>query len=153
MERAAAAVEREHQKVEQYCREQRTVRRALADLDAQDRPMYELDNRKDQLMTVLKVALANLAMWVRDQYLPAAYAHATWKRLLPFFELAGTIQWEVDQLRVQVRPFNDRALNRDLHGLAARMAAAPPCLPDGRRLVLEVLPPGRSILKHHWRYE
>ena len=27
--------------------------------------MYELDNRKDQVMTICKVAMANLAMWVR----------------------------------------------------------------------------------------
>ncbi len=32
----------------------------------QEREMYELDNRKDQVMTVFKVALANLGMWVRD---------------------------------------------------------------------------------------
>ena len=29
--------------------------------------MYELDSRKDQVMTVCKVALA---MWVRDRYFP-----------------------------------------------------------------------------------
>jgi hypothetical protein len=28
-------------------------------------------------MTVCKVALANLTMWVRDRYFPTAYAHAT----------------------------------------------------------------------------
>ncbi len=47
--------------------------------------MHELDNRKDQIMTVCKLALANLAMWVRDRFFPATYAHATWQRLLPFF--------------------------------------------------------------------
>ena len=102
-------------------------------------------------MTVCKVALANLAMWLRDQYFPPSYARATWKRLLPFFELGGTIQWAPDRVRVQVRPFNDRALNRDLQALCARVEARPPPLRDGRRLVLEVLPPGRSTLKHHWR--
>ena len=39
--------------------------------------MFELDNRKDQVMTVCKVAMANLAMWVRDQYFPPSYAQAT----------------------------------------------------------------------------
>ncbi len=51
--------------------------RALEDLAAKERTMYELDNRKDQVMTTFKVALANLAMCVRDQYFPASYAHAT----------------------------------------------------------------------------
>ena len=53
--------------------------------------MYELDNRKDQVMTVCKVALANLGMWVRQQYFPASYAHAGWKRLQVFFQLPGRI--------------------------------------------------------------
>ena len=54
----------------------RTVLRALEDLNAHERQMYELNNDKDQVMTVCKVALANLGMWVRDQYFPATYAHA-----------------------------------------------------------------------------
>ncbi len=71
--------------------EQRDVFRALEDLKEQERTMYEIDNRKDQVMTVCKMALANLAMWVRDHYFPPSYAQATWKRLLPFFQLPGTI--------------------------------------------------------------
>lgn len=38
--------------------------RALEDLSAKERTMYELHHRKDQVMTVCKVALANLGMWV-----------------------------------------------------------------------------------------
>jgi hypothetical protein len=49
------------------------VLRALEDLDAKERTMYELDHRKDQVMTVCKVALANLAMWVRDVRRVGAY--------------------------------------------------------------------------------
>ncbi len=76
--------------------------------------MYELDNRKDHVMTICKVALANLAMWVRDRYFPASYAQATWKRLLPFFQLPGTITHSAQVVQVELHPFNDRALNRDL---------------------------------------
>jgi hypothetical protein len=39
--------------------------RALAELEAKERAMYELKDEKDQCMTVLKLALANLGMWVR----------------------------------------------------------------------------------------
>jgi hypothetical protein len=53
-------------KWERYCREQGDLLRALEDLAAQERMMYELDNRKDQMMTICKLALANLAMWTRD---------------------------------------------------------------------------------------
>ena len=51
--------------------------------------MYELEHAKDQLMTVLKLALANVVMWTRDTYFPAAYAQATWHRLAPFFRAAS----------------------------------------------------------------
>jgi hypothetical protein len=53
----------EHQKCERYCQEQRQLLCALEDLKAQERAMYELDNSKDQVMTVFKVALVNLVMW------------------------------------------------------------------------------------------
>ena len=53
-------------KQERYCKEQREVLRALEEMKAQEKTMYELDHRKDQVMTVCKVAVANLAMWVRD---------------------------------------------------------------------------------------
>jgi len=96
--------------------------------------MYELDHRKDQVMTVCKVALTNLAMWARQQYFPASYTHATWQRLAPFFQLAGTITTDVATVQVELRPFNDRALNRDLAWLCARVNEARPCLPDGRLL-------------------
>jgi len=89
-------------------------------------------------MTVCKVALANLAMWVRDHYFPASYAHATWQRLLPFFRLTGRVMREADIVRVELRPFNDRQLNRDLVEVCTRVNQLQPALPDGRRLVLSV---------------
>jgi hypothetical protein len=124
----------EFRKQERYCKEQRTVLRALEDLKEQERTMYELDSRKDQVMTVCKVAVANLAMWMRDRYFPPSYAQATWKRLQPFFQLPGTITQDAHMVRVELRPFNDRALNRDLAVLCERVNQASPCLPDGRRL-------------------
>ncbi len=66
----------EFAKCERYCRKPRELLRALEDLAKEERSMYELDNRKDQIMTVCQVALANLSMWVRDRYFPAEYAHA-----------------------------------------------------------------------------
>lgn len=75
--KAYHASNKEFTKCEKYCREQRELLRAIEDLEQQERQMYELDNCKDQVMTVCKVALANLGMWVRDEYFPASYAHAT----------------------------------------------------------------------------
>ncbi len=121
-------------KQEHYCQEQCQVLRALEDLATKERTMYELDHRKDQVMTVCKVALANLAMWVRDQYFPDSYAHATWQRLLPFFRLPGIITRDATTIRVELTPFNDRALNRDLARLCEEVNKASPHLPDGRQL-------------------
>src|SRR5258706_11875811 len=124
----------EFRKQERYCKEQREVLRALEELKAQEKTMYELDHRKDQVMTVCKVALANLAMWIRDHYFPSSYAQATWKRLLPFFQLPGTITQDAQMVRVELLPFNDRVLNRDLVILCDCVNQASPRLPDGRRL-------------------
>jgi hypothetical protein len=125
---------KEFAKCEKYCREQRELLRAIEDLAQHEREMYELDNRKDQIMTVCKGALANLGMRVRDQYFPTSYAHAGWHRLQPFFQLPGRIFWERDRVEVELKPFNDRALNRDLEALCAKVAQEQPCLPDGRSL-------------------
>jgi hypothetical protein len=134
----------EFAKCERYCRDQRELLRAIEDLAEQERDMYELDNRKDQIMTVCKVALANVGMWARDHYFPVEYAHASWHRLQPFFQLPGQIFWGTDTVEVELKPFNDRALNRDLKTLCVKVTQVQPCLPDGRRLLFRLQ--GASIL-------
>jgi hypothetical protein len=126
---------REFAKQKRYCQEQREVLRALEDLAAREPQMYELDDAKDQVMSVCKVAVANLVLWTRDQYFPEAYAHATWHRLEPFFKLRGQVTWTPEQVQVAVGPFTDRQLNRDLAALCTRVATAKPRLPDGRQLI------------------
>jgi hypothetical protein len=128
----------EFKKCEKYCRDQRELLRELEDLEKQERDMYELDNRKDQIMTVCKVSLANLGMWVRDHYFPASYAHASWDRLQAFFQLPGRIIWRTESVEVELKRFNDSALNRDLEMLCAKVAQGQPCLPDGRRLIFRM---------------
>src|SRR5215210_9352204 len=101
--RASEACDTEDRKQERYCKEQREVLLALEELAAREPQMYELDDAKDQVMSVCKVALANLVMWTRDQYFPEAYAHATWKRLDPFFKLRGRVTWGPEWVQVEVR--------------------------------------------------
>jgi hypothetical protein len=108
--------------------------------------MYELDNRKDQVMTVCKLALANLAMWTRDHYFPATYAHATWARLAPFFQLGGVIVSTPHTVSVELHLFNDRQYNRDLITLCQRVNEQQVRLPDGRLLVVSVKETSRPIL-------
>jgi hypothetical protein len=128
----------EFRKQERYCQEQRDVLRALEELAAREPQMYELDDAKDQVMSVGKVALANLVMWTRDHYFPPAYAHATWKRLEPFFKLRGRVRRGAEEVQVELGRFTDRQLNSDLVMLCERVAAAKPRLPDGRRLIFTI---------------
>jgi hypothetical protein len=123
---------------ERACQQERDLLRQLEDLAASERTMYELNHAKDQTMTVLKLALANLVMWTRDTYFPATYAQATWHRLAPFFRLSGRIVWGSDTVRVELRPFNDRQLTRDLAAVCAQVNQISPHLPDGRSLHLHL---------------
>ena len=96
----------------------------------------EVDHAKDQVMTALKLALVNLVMWVRQQYFSAAFAQATWHRLVPFFRLPGWVIWRTDTGEGALRPFNDRQLNQDLAAVCVRVSATLPRLPDGTLLQL-----------------
>jgi hypothetical protein len=123
---------------ERACQQERDLLRQLEDLAANERAMYELDHAKDQVMTTFKLALANLVMWARDRYFPATYAQATWHRLAPFFRLPGRIVWGTDRVTVELRPFNDRRLTRDLAAMCTQVNAAQPRLLDGRSLQLRL---------------
>jgi len=126
-------------KAQRYAQERRLVQQYRTALVAHERPMYELDNAADQVMSVCTVALTNLVMWVRDQYFPASYRQATWARLAPFFRLPGRIVSTPSTVQVSLRPFPARALTRDLALLCERVAAARPRLPDGRVLALSLV--------------
>jgi len=138
MERARHESDAAYHKQERYCVDQRAILRQLEDLTAGERAMRELDNGKDQVMTVLKVALVNLVMHTRDRYFGDDYRHATWCRLAPFFRLPGRVVQGADTIHVELRPFNDRQFNRDLAALCAKVDELRPRLPDGRHLVFSV---------------
>jgi hypothetical protein len=79
-------------------------------------------------------AAMHLAGCLPYHYFPASYAHATWHRLASFFQLAGTVVPDASTVHVELGPFNDRMLNRDLARLCERINLAAPQLPDGRLL-------------------
>jgi hypothetical protein len=136
--RAQQHGDQEWQKAKRYADTERRLLRQLEDLQTKARQMVELDNRKDHLMTSLRLALTNLIMWVRQQYFPQPYAQATWKRLAPFFRLPGQVVHAPDTCCVYLRPFNDAALNRDLTALCDKVNLASPLLPNGRRLLFKI---------------
>jgi hypothetical protein len=125
-------------KCERYCRELRQVLRYQEDLQAQARDMYELDHAKDQLMTLFKIGLANLGMWVRDHYFGESYHHCGWQRLLPFFKLGGWVTATGSEVKLEVCAFNNRTLARDLEQVCHKVNEGALTLPDGRRLVVAV---------------
>jgi hypothetical protein len=132
-------------KCENSCRELRQVLRRQEDLEAQAREMYELDHAKDQIMTVLKLGLANLGMWVRDQYFGESYQHCGWQRLLPFFKLGGWVTTTTNEVQLELCAFNNRVLVRDLEELCCNVNTSGAYLPDGRRLVVVV---GERLRSH-----
>src|SRR5260370_33063467 len=90
------------------------------------------------MMTVLKVGLANLGMWVGDRYFGESYKACGWERIVPFFQLSGWVTATETEGRLDFAPFNHRAMERDLQALCRKAYASGGHLPDGRRLVLTV---------------
>jgi hypothetical protein len=80
----------------------------------------------------------HLAGCLPYHYFPAEYAHATWHRLKPFFQLPGRIRWGAETVEVELKPFNDRALNRDVEMLCMKVVQGELRLPDGRLLLFRV---------------
>jgi hypothetical protein len=138
LEKHAVRRQRVLDKCEGHCRELRQVLRQQEDLEAQARDMYELDHAKDQLMTLFKVGLANVGMWVRDQYFGENYQHCGWQRLWPFFKLGGWITETASEVQLEFCAFNNRALVRDLEEVCRKVNDGAVILPDGRRLVVTV---------------
>jgi hypothetical protein len=138
LEATSVAGKRELKHCEQSCRALRHVLRQQEELRACEREMRELDNTKDQIMTLLKVGLANVGMWVRDHYFGESYQSCGWERLMPFFQLSGWITATETEVRLDFSPFNHRGMERDLQVLCRKVNTDGAQLPDGRRLVLTV---------------
>ena len=138
LEATSVGGKRELNHCERSCRALRLVPRQQEELRACEREMQELDNTKDQLMTLLKVGLANLGMWVRDHYFGESYQACGWEHLMPFFQLSGWVTATQDEVSLDFCPFNHRAMGRDLQDLCRKVNTSGVHLPDGRRLVLTV---------------
>ncbi len=138
LEATSVAGKREMNHCEQSCRALRQVLRQQEDLQACEREMRELDNTKDQIMTLLKVGLANLGMWIRDHYFGESYQSCGWERLVPFFQLSGWVTATETEVKLDFSPFNHRGMGRDLQNLCRKVNTDGSHLPDGRRLVLTV---------------
>jgi hypothetical protein len=136
MEAAAEKIEAEQDKKRCYCEEQQQKKRLLAEttLAMANHPMYELDDRKDQLLSALRLCLANVLQWLRDTVFPESYANATYKTLAPFVLMGGFVIEHPDHIELFLDGFWQSAKQRDLAEVVARCNAQSFTAPDGRLL-------------------
>ena len=136
VEAAAGRVKKEQDKQQRYCEEQQKKMQALAEVTRKmaDCPMYELDDRKDQLLSALRLCLGNVLQWLRDTVFPESYTHATYKTLAPFVQMGGFVIKRPDCIAVFLDGFWQSAKQQDLEELVARCNAQSLTAPDGRPL-------------------
>jgi hypothetical protein len=136
VEAAAGRVKKEQDKQQRYCDEQQKKKQALAEVTRKmaDCPMYELDDRKDQLLSALRLCLGNVLQWLRDTVFPESYANATYKTLVPFVQMGGFVIKRPDGIAVFLDGFWQSAKQQDLEELVARCNAQSLTAPDGRPL-------------------
>lgn len=142
----AERIEKEGEKQQTYRQAQEEKTQALAALTQKmaTRPMYELDDRKDQLVSALRVCLVNVLQWLRDTVFPVSYAQATCPTLAPFIQMGGYVNERPDRIEVMLDGFWQAARQRDLEEVVARCNAQAFTAPDGRPLRFRICPtPGR----------
>ncbi len=142
VEVAAEKVEKEQEKREKYHQEREEKEQALAEVSQtmEDHPMYELDDRKDQLMSALRIFLVNILQWLRGEVFPEAYESATYKTLAPFLQMGGFVIKHPDCIEVFLDGFWQSAKQRELEEVVARCNALKLTAPDSRRLWFRVCP-------------
>lgn len=139
---AAERIEKERDKQQRYCEEQRKKKQTLAEITQKivNCPMYELDDRKDQLLSALRLCVGNVLQWLRDTVFPEPYANATYKTLAPFVQMGGFVIEHPDRIEVLLDGFWQSAKQRDLEEVVARCNAQSLTAPDGRPLRFGVCP-------------
>jgi hypothetical protein len=136
MDAAAEQVEREREKQRCYRQEQQQKQQDLTKTTQAmvDHPMYELDDRKDQLLSVLRLCLVSVLQWLRDAVFPDAYAHATYETVKAFIQMGGFVIEHPRFVEVYLDGFWQSAKQRALEELVARCNARQFTAPDGRLL-------------------
>jgi hypothetical protein len=142
VEAAAEKIEKERGKRQRYHEERQRKKRELAKVTQtmEEHPMYELDDRKDQLMSALRVFLVNVLQWLRGAVFPESYARATYETLAPFLQMGGFVVEHKDCIEVLLDSFWQSAKQQDLEEVVARCNARGFTAPDGRPLRFGVCP-------------
>jgi len=139
---AAERIEKGQGKQQRYCEEQLKVKQALAEVTQKmaDCPMYELDDRKDQLSSALRLCLSNALQWLRNTVFPDSYINATYKTLAPFVQMGRFVIKHPDRIQVFLDGFWQSAKQRDLEVVVERCNAQSFTAPDDRPLWFSICP-------------
>jgi hypothetical protein len=142
MEAAVEKVDREEEKQRRYRAERQKKEQALVQITQamEDQPMYELDDRKDQLMSALRVFLVNILQWLQGAVFPESYARATYEALAPVLQMGGFVIEHGDCIEVFLDGFWQSTKQRELEEIVARCNAQRFTAPDGRALRFGVCP-------------
>lgn len=142
IETTAAKIEREDEKRQRYCEERQEKEQAWVKVAqaVEKYPMYELDDRKDQLMSSLRVFLVNVLQWLRGAVFPESYARATYETLAPILQMGGFVVEQGDCIEVFLDGFWQSAKQRELKEIVARCNAQQFTAPDGRALRFGICP-------------
>jgi prepilin-type processing-associated H-X9-DG protein len=142
MDAAAEQVEQEHAKQQRYHQQQQQKQQELTKTiqTMADHPMYELDDRKDQLLSVLRLCLLSVLQWLRNAVFPDSYARATYETVKPFIQMGGFVIEHAHSIEVRLDGFWQSAKQRDLEKLVSRCNARQFTAPDGRPLRFGICP-------------
>lgn len=140
VETASQEVEAELAKRQRYRQEETKKKESLTKISQamKLKPMYELDDRKDQLMGAVRVCLTNVLQHLRDTVFPAAYAKSTYQTLAPFIQMGGYIIERPQYIKVILDGFWQTDKQRDLEEVVRRSNEQRYTAPDGRLLWFEI---------------
>jgi hypothetical protein len=140
IEETVEKIAQEQEKQSRYLTEQKEKQQTLTKISRQmeDQPMYELDDRKDQLVSALRVCLVNVLQLLRDTVFPPSYAQATYETLKPFVQMGGFVIEDPEHIQIFLDGFWQSAKQRELTEVVARCNAQRFTAPDGRLLKFDI---------------
>jgi hypothetical protein len=127
------------QKLEERQDKQEKVAQALQELE-EDRPFYDLDLEKDDLMTYLRMAGENAHRFVQEQYFAGTFLEkvdeATMARVV--YNQPGWVRRRGRYLHVQLQGYSDPELQAAVALACQRVNQTQVELPGGHQLHMEV---------------
>lgn len=138
-EKIKAALASHHQALDVHQLSLIRLNQKLESLDAAE-VLYEIDTRKDHIMTNLETALNNADLFVKEQYLPRPYRKADFRTIRDIlYQQAGEYLETKDEIRVTLNHYDQEPDHQRLAEFAAKKVnQAQLTLCNEKRLVIQV---------------